>query len=259
MKEATASSAAKFTGAEWKNVSRNWFLYVTDVQNTLETATDQEEIRKLHKLSEQGKFVRKTLAPALTHGFQSKQVLDMYSSGLEALLVADPPVDNPFGPYMKSQLHGIRVNNASPASAFWKWMSTTEMKENGFQSGTLQQSQIEFVSGKILTLTQESGNSSKELLASLQDIAKGFFTKYEANMFEDFLTYIDTDTQIELSRLNTNKNKHRNKMPVSYGQKFISCAATQTQASSRWRPVPPTGLPSWRPTWRTPSPRSTSR
>ena len=103
-----------------------------DMEKELQTATDLDMVSRLHTMTPQGKMVRNIFRPALQHCLPPRQVLDAFSTGFEALRGCDQPVEDPLGPYMKTQLHGIRVANAWPASTFWKWMSIGEMYEMGF-------------------------------------------------------------------------------------------------------------------------------
>ena len=153
MAEADAQSV-KFFGARWTATTRNWYLYIKQIELRLETSEDATEIANLQKLANIGNAVRKVLGDVQKFGLQSEQATALYQQQIQWLAMQRPAIGNPFSVYFRRTMHIQQAADAWPASHFWSLVKDAALS-GLLPSDEVAACQLELLSGKLLTLTQE--------------------------------------------------------------------------------------------------------
>ena len=172
-------TSTRFFGPDWKNTSRNWHNYLQDISDVLASSDDATEVAKLTKLHAQGTMVRRVLNPGNTHGWQSRQMLDAYLQAKEGLNSMDPKVPHPFRTSANNRFHMIRITTANTNELFWNALGTSQMLDMGFDEACIEKSQLNFYSGRVLTIVQESS----DVVEVLTSMVNTFMQRWQAKLF----------------------------------------------------------------------------
>ena len=134
--------------------SRNWQNYITDVEVLHAEATEPAAIESTHELFCKATSAKKVLDVVNKHGLGSPKVVDVYESQRHWLSRQSPAVDDPFSKYFMHAMHSTYCENIWPPQGFWKKLGD-DIMATVVEHGSIESHQLELISGKILSITQD--------------------------------------------------------------------------------------------------------
>ena len=91
----------------------------------------------------------------------------------------DPKVPDPFGTFANHRFHMIRITAANTNELFWNALGTSQMLDMGFDEACIEKSQLNFYSGRVLTIVQESS----DVVEVLTSMVNTFMQRWQAKLF----------------------------------------------------------------------------
>ena len=175
--EKAKDDSSRFFGAEWKNTSRNWSNYLSDLEIEYKNCNNVEEVRTLHDLMCKAGAARKILAAISLHGMGSPKVVDIFDSQMNWLSQQDPPVSTPFPSCLQQRVFTTRASSAWPADVFWQSIRTSEISKLDLPEDGKEGMQVNLFSANILDLSQHDKHTTAK--SNLTSLAQSFFASCE--------------------------------------------------------------------------------
>ena len=109
---------AKFFGADWKNIRRNWDAYFKDLSQRIEDETEASQVEQLEATEKVAKIAYRVLSAIQRYGVSSSQVIVQYEADVN-LCALEPVVENPMPLCFQDLMYVSIMSQAWPAQYYW--------------------------------------------------------------------------------------------------------------------------------------------
>ena len=176
---AADESSKKFFGDDWRNVCRNWTLYLKEIAVRIEEEENESVLATLQRLEKSTKVVISVLDAIRKHGLSGDLALEKYKEQV-AWCDMKPIVQNPFPVYLRVVMISAAACNAWPPKLFWEQIIDSVW--NGLCVGAARETkQLSIICDKVFDLCGDNRNDFAKVKGMLKEFCEAFESLQSGN------------------------------------------------------------------------------